>query len=226
MRIEPAVRAGACVIGVSLFAFCFASQPPSEPEEPVKYVLKEAVPIPPRAAPADYSAAGKAGKVTIAADFTGHGFPGPSGVMNSEEYVMVEVGLYGAAGDQLNISIDNFSLRINGKKTPLPSQPYGLVVKSLKDPDYEQPKKQESKSSIGGSGGGAQGDPPPAPAKLPIEVVRSITQRAQKASLPEGERALPQAGLLYFQYRGKTEKIQTVELLYDGPAGKVTIPLQ
>lgn len=224
MKFPSAVRAGVCLAGLSLSVLCLAAQPPSEPAEP-RYDLKDAEPIPPRAAPTDYIAHGKAGKVSIAAEFTGHGMPCPTGVLMSEDYVAVEAGLYGAAGQALSISIDNFSLKINGKKL-LPAQPYGLVVKSLKDPDYEQPKKQESKSSMGT--GGQPGEPPPTTSspKLPIEVVRSIQQRIQKASMPEGERPLPQAGLLYFQYRGKTEKIESVELMYEGPAGKAAIKLQ
>lgn len=182
--------------------------------------------MPPRAAPTDYQAQGKAGKISIGAEFTGHGVPSPSGSMTSEDYVVVEVGLYGPEQEKLVISTDDFSLRIKGRKAPLPSQPYGMVVKSLKDPEWEPPsKKQESKSSIGT--GGQQGESStPAPVKIPFEVQRSMAQRVQKASLTVGERMLPQAGLLYFQYRGKTEKIQSLELLYDGPAGKAVIPLQ
>jgi hypothetical protein len=37
---------------------------------------------------------------------------------------------------------------------------------------------------------------------------------------------LPQAGLLFFAFRGKTESIRDVELVYEGPAGKAVIPLR
>jgi hypothetical protein len=53
-----------------------------------------------------------------------------------------------------------------------------------------------------------------------------MAQRVQKASLPEGDRPLPQAGLIFFQYGGKTESIRSLELIYDGPAGKATLKLQ
>jgi glycerol-3-phosphate dehydrogenase subunit C len=43
-------------------------------------------------------------------------------------------------------------------------------------------------------------------------------------ALPEGERVLPQAGLIFFTYRGKAEGIKSLELIYEGAAGKVTIP--
>jgi hypothetical protein len=49
--------------------------------------------------------------------------------------------------------------------------------------------------------------------------------RVEKAALPEGDRALPEAGLIFFQYRGKENGINSVELIYTGPAGKAIVPL-
>jgi hypothetical protein len=53
-----------------------------------------------------------------------------------------------------------------------------------------------------------------------------MAQYAQRSSLPEGDRALPEAGLMFFEYRGKTQNIRSLELFYDGPAGKATLKLQ
>jgi rod shape-determining protein MreC len=89
--------------------------------------------LPVRAAPADYQSQAKAGTVTIAADFTGHGIPNSQEPLNSEDYVAVEVGLFGPPDARLTIASTDFSLRINGKKAPLPSQPWGLVAKEIKD---------------------------------------------------------------------------------------------
>ena len=112
----------------------------------------------------------------------------------------------------------------------MPSQPYGLVVASVKDPEWEPPvpAASKSKTSFGGGGKGEQGDSntPPAPVQIPIAVQRAIAQRVQRASLPEGDRTLPQAGLIFFQYRGKTQGIRSIELIYTGPAGKATLTLQ
>jgi hypothetical protein len=44
--------------------------------------------------------------------------------------------------------------------------------------------------------------------------------------MAEGERPLPQAGLIFFPYRGKDGNIEKVELLYEGPAGKATLPFE
>ncbi len=189
--------------------------------------------IPARATPADYQAHAKAGTVTIAAEFIGHFVRTPDSTLTTDDYIVVETALFGDADGRIKLSTDNFSLRVNGKKAPLPSQPYGMVTGSLKDPDWEPPASSsagasKSKTSLGGGGGGGQNDSnsPPPPVHIPIEVQRAMAQKVQKASLAEGERALPQAGLLFFQFRGKTSGIRSVELIYSGPAGQATLALQ
>jgi hypothetical protein len=61
---------------------------------------------------------------------------------------------------------------------------------------------------------------------VPFELRRAMAQHLQRSSLPQGEHALPQAGLLYFQYRGKSESIRSIELIYTSAAGKATLTLQ
>jgi hypothetical protein len=193
--------------------------------------------LPPRATPGDYQAHAQAGKFTLAAEFAGHSVPDPQTTLTTEDYVVVEVGLFGPPESRLALSYTDFSLRINGKKTPSPAKGYELVFKSLKDPNYEPPELAgqtgpKSKTAIdtgggGGRGGGGGGDitNPSLPpiVHIPIAVSRGWEQRVQKASLPEGERPLPAAGLIFFDHRGKATSL---ELIYNGPAGKVTIPLQ
>ena len=166
----------------------------------------------------------------IAAEFTGHSVPTLQGPLSTEDYVVIETGLFGSRGAQIKLSADDFSLRINGKKKPLPAQQFGLILESLKDPEWEPPEAAEKKSKTRfGSGGGAQqgqSGGPPAPVKIPIAVQRAMAQRVQQAALPEGDRPLPQAGLIFFQYRGKTKNIHSIELIYAGPAGTATLTLQ
>jgi hypothetical protein len=182
--------------------------------------------MPPRVGPTEYQAHGEAGPLTIAADFTGHSVATPETTYTTEDYVVVEVGLFGAPGARAKLSTGDFSLRINGKKTASPSQPYQLVFKSLKDPEWEPPSKEaKSKTSIGGGGGGDSGGPP-APVHMPLELRRAMEQRVQKITMLEGDRALPQAGLLFFEYRGKTQGIRSLELIYNGPAGTASLALQ
>ncbi|MCC7173837.1 MAG: hypothetical protein IT159_01475 [Bryobacterales bacterium] len=185
--------------------------------------------LPARAAPAEYQSQTQAGAVTIAAEFKGHMVPTMQGNLTTEEYVVVEVGLFGPPEARLYLSSGDFSLRINGRKVTLPGRPYGMVFESLKDPEYEPPGGAASKSKGGlRTGGGDRsedGSPPPV-AKIPVPVQRAMAQRVQRAALPEGDRPLPQAGLLFFQYRGKAQGIRAVELIYEGPAGAATLKLQ
>jgi hypothetical protein len=185
--------------------------------------------LPPRAAPGDYQAQGKAGAVTIAAEFTGHAVPtAAADPLNTDDYIAVETALFGSANAHAIVSSDDFSLRVNGAKKPLASVPFAAVFKSLKDPDWEPPAKAAEKSKNGISGtAGASAEPNlPAIVHIPIEIQHAMQQKVQKAALPEGDRALPAAGLIFFPYHGKASGIHSVELMYSGPAGKVTIPLQ
>ena len=90
------------------------------------------------------------------------------------------------------------------------------------------PAGSKSKTILSGGGQSEQGDSnaPPEPVKIPIPVQRAMAQRVQRAALPEGDRTLPQAGLVFFQYRGKTQGIRSIELIYTGPTGNTTLTLQ
>jgi hypothetical protein len=225
MQLRSFLRTGGAVGFAAALCLCAQEQPaPGAETRP-----KEAQGLPPRVAPSEFQAQAKAGAITIAADFVRHSVPTPQATLTTEDYVVVDVGFYGPPEAHAKISIDDFSLRINGKKAALPSQPFGLVLQSLKDPEYVAPEsvaKKSSKTSIGG--GGEQNDPgsPPPVIHIPIEVQRAMAQRIQKASLALGDRPLPQEGLIFFRYGGNVKKIDSVELIYNGSAGKATLDLQ
>jgi len=210
----------------AVFCWCAVGQ---EAQSTAARTIEPSKGMPPRAAPADYQAHVQAGTVTIGAEFAGHSIPDPQSALSTEDYVVVEVGLYGPQGARLRLNYQDFSLRINGKKTPLPAQGYELVFKSLKDPDYVPPDAAgPAAKSKGGitTGGNGQGDTSgglPPIVHIPIAVTRGWEQRVRNASLPEGERPLPAAGLIFFDHRGKSNSL---ELIYNGPAGKATLALQ
>ena len=186
--------------------------------------------LPPRPTPGDYQAHAVVGKFTIAAEFTEHAISTPEATLSSEDFVAVEVGIFGPPEERLKISHDQFSLRINtGKKAPITtSVQYGIVYRSLKDPEWqppEPPAAAKSKTGINTGGEGGQDNSPPPPVHIPIEVERAMQQRVQKAALPEGERAVPAAGLIFFPFHGKTKSIRSIELIYEGPAGKTSLRL-
>jgi hypothetical protein len=226
MRLSAALKSA-----ISIAALCLSAQGQTAPAAaPAKAApVNDSKGMPPRVTPAEYQAHAQAGTVTIAAEFTGHSVATPQGTLTNEEYLVVEVGFFGPPEARANLSIGDFSLRIGGKKSLLPGQPYGVVLSSLKDPEWEPPVKVEKKSSMstgGDSGGQGQGnDPPPVP-KMTFPERRAMEQKVQKATLPEGDRALPVAGLIFFQYGGRTKGIKSVELVYNGPAGKATLALQ
>lgn len=200
---------------VLLFAAGLAASGQNAPSD----ALAEMKGTPPRAAPADYQSRAKAGPLTIAAEFKGHALPTFEGTLESEDYVVVEVALFGAAGAHATISAQNFSLRINRKKDALPPRQLVQVASSLKDPEWEPPetKGKEKEQRQPGQ---------PAPViRIPFEVRREWVQRARNTPLPEGDRALPVAGLLFFPYSGRTRGIRSVELLYEGPEGQAALDL-
>jgi hypothetical protein len=184
--------------------------------------------MPARATPGDYQAHAATGPLTVAAEFMQHSVPTLKGLLATEDYVVVEAGVFGPPGARSTLSPGDFSLRINGKKT-LQSEPYVTVFKSLKDPEWEPdiPVEKGSKTQIGSSGGGKGGgnDPPVVP-KPPFKLQREWNLRMQKQAFPEGDRALPQAGLLFFKYAGKASGIHSIELIYAGPSGKASLELQ
>jgi hypothetical protein len=183
--------------------------------------------MPARMAATDYQVQGHAGSITIAADFDGHAVVTQEGNYSSEDYVVVEVALFGPAGTHLKVSAENFSLKINDKKSAYPSQPFEYLTRSLKDPDWQPPDQdQEKKSKTGiNTGGGGDNGPPTVP-KMPLPLRRTMEQKVLKSVLPEGDRELPVDGLIFFNYRGKTQNIKQMELVYNGPAGNVGIPMQ
>jgi len=205
-----------CIIGILASALYLGGQTPTPSHEG----------IPPRESPSDYQFQAKAGTLTVAAEFTGHSVGLPEGPLTTEDFVVIETGVYGPSGARTKLAAADFSLRINGKKA-VTGQPYGLVVNSLRNRELEPTAaEQKSKTSVNSGGGQQDSSSTPAPYRVPDALKHEWGQRLQRASLPEGDRALPQGGLLYFPYRGKTEKITSLELIYAGPAGQFTLALQ
>lgn len=165
----------------------------------------------------------------MAAEFAGHGVPTSDNPLSTESYVVVEVAFFGPPGTHLPISFNDFSLRINGKKNPTPSESYERVGTSVKDPEWTPPEKPAKSSGglfTGGGGGGGQDDTSKEPPRPPAELRRAWAQRVKEAALADGDRALPQDGLLYFSYGGAAKNIRSLELIYAGAAGKAQIRLQ
>ena len=222
MRLFFTFGTTALIAGVYLLAQ-EQTAPPSQEQQ-----ASETRGMPARATPGDYQAHADAGKVTIAAEFFQHTVPSPQGILGTEEFVVVEAGVFGPPGARTTLSFEDFTLRINGKKNPQPSEAYEKIFKSLKDPEWEPPEPapdKAGKTSIGTSGKGGNGNDPPPVIHVPIKLQREWNSRVIKQAFPGGDRQLPQAGLLFFRYGNKASSIHSLELIYSGAGGKVTLPL-
>ena len=187
----------------------------------------EAKGLPARASADEYQSKAQAGSYTIGADFTEHSVPTPDAIYSTEDYVVVEAAIFGPPDARLKLSPEDFSLRINDKKSALPSQSVELVAHSLKDPNWAPPNPDKEKSKTGiSSGSKDNGEPPLSVIHMPMDLQLAMQKRVKNVVMLGGDRALPQAGLLFFEYRGKAKGIHSLELIYSGPAGKATVALQ
>jgi len=232
MRLVSTLRIVLVTAGVLTCADSLPAQEESPKVPEAQSKDAQAKGMPPRSAPTEYQAQAKTKTVTLGAEFMGHAVPTPEQTVDAEDYIVVEAGIFGPAGARLALARGDFSLRINGKKIASPSEPYELVFHSLKDPQWQPPADADDSKSKGGggittgNGGGAGEKVPPLPPKMPFPLRRAMEQHVQRAAMQEGERPLPQAGLLFFLYHGKVESIRSLELIYNGAAGNATLTLQ
>src|SRR5438477_9060596 len=85
--------------------------------------------MPPRTSPSEYQTQAKVGTIIIAAEFTGHAVPTADGdPLSTDDYIVVEVAFFGPPEARLKLSLEDFSLRINAKKAPLPTESSELVL--------------------------------------------------------------------------------------------------
>ncbi len=186
------------------------------------------------------------GERTVAAEYMARSIPVPGGSLFTEDYLVIDVALFGPKNDFLALSAGHFALRLNGKKTAILAQTPAVVAGSLKYAGWTRPRL-EAGGSLGNTGvivgrpapiERFPGDPtvrrapvpqipsqnPSAPNVTPEQAV-PVEEQIQGASLPEGERKLPASGLLFFPYRGKPGSIKKLELEYEGPAGRGVLKL-
>lgn len=195
----------------------------------------------PKTSAADYPVHVQLETVTLGAEYLVRSLPNPQGTLVTNDYLVVEVVFAGPAMSRLRISPDNFTLRINGRGTPLVTQSPGLVAQSIKYPSDHPAMTAAGSVNIGDGtvtvgprpppsqfpGDGNERTAPGQPASITVQKEQqdTIEARVQSASLPEGEKTLPCSGLIYFPYRGKTKNIHSLELLYEGTMGKATLKL-
>jgi hypothetical protein len=182
---------------------------------------------------------------SIGADFLGKFLPIRSATIYSDEYIFVEVALFGTTHSKADIRSSQFTLEVNGR-TLLP-QPPGMVTAEGNFPEMIARPKVILDGGIGpgqveaGDTENKQRFPGDDPAHTPNPVPqvstdasggqverkpRDLTGAVNASVLPEGTQVLPVSGYLCFAYEGKLKKIKHAALEYKGPLGNVTLALR
>ncbi|MFN0103598.1 MAG: hypothetical protein ACKV2U_16095 [Bryobacteraceae bacterium] len=192
--------------------------------------------MPARAAAANYEAHAPIGPHTLAAEFLGRTVPAPNSAFVLQHYVVVEVALFTRAYE---FNSARFSLRLN-RKSPLLAQTPGMVAASLKYANWESERQITATAGVGNAGvilgrdtkarfPGDRRQPAPPPG-TPIKA-EPIPENAPwdwvaKLAWEDGPVKGPAGGLLYFPHHGSLAKLKTIDLIYDGPEGLVTLSLR
>ncbi len=196
----------------------------------------------PKAEPGDYPVHAALDKqITLAAEYLVHSVPTPTGSLVADDYLVVDVAFFGPPKTKLDLNAGQFALRINNQKVAFRPDPPGSVAASIKYTELSQ-RPGLAGSNSGGDWGPTTsprfpGDtsvgrplPNPVPGQTdpnvsPEEAETPIEVRVQRTALQEGSRMLPKSGLIFFPHRGRTKSIKSLELIYQGPAGNVTLKL-
>jgi hypothetical protein len=239
------VRASFLLIGSVLFAGPILAAQIADATVPGTIVSEG---TPPKDDVSKYPVYAAVGEISIGAEYLVHSFSGQNRTFVAPDYLVIEVAVYPPKGEKLKLASGQFTLRVNGKKRGLFSQPPYFVAASLKYPDWERRPTMTAGAGIGDTGvilgrppvtGRFPGDPRPTQDRLPRpprapqtdqsgmdtpEPVRA-EEIVVRAALPEGEISYPASGYLYFPYKKKPKSIKSLELIYNGPAGAATLPL-
>lgn len=201
----------------------------------------------PRPKPEEYPASAKAGSIGVGAEYRVRSVSGGGQTWTTKDYLVVEVALYPARGERIEVSHGQFTLRLNGKKNTLLPQAPAFVAAAFKYPDWERRPTVVAEGGMGDVGV-IVGRPPaterfpgdprprrqrlPAPPRAPEGVPGAEPRETPKpeevvveCALPEDPAAGPVAGYLYFPFKGKTRSVRAVELLYAGPGGGAVLKL-
>jgi hypothetical protein len=193
----------------------------------------------------DYTINGTAGTLSVGAEYLAHSLSGSGATFVSDDYLVVEVGIYPPRSGSYSVQAGNFTLRINGKTTLLAQAP-GKVAASFKYDSWGQRPAFVGTAGVGGGEvivgrprqqarfPGDSRDPYSRPATLP-RVPTAAANVEKKAVLPEqvavdcaleeGPATAARRGYLYFPWKGKLKALRTVELLYVSADGALTLKL-
>src|SRR4051812_39727662 len=90
----------------------------------------------------------KHGSVMVGAEFMGHTIGGEKTTFAVDDYIVVEVAIYPAKGQTINVSAGDFQLRTNEKHVSMAQTPQ-LVAMRMKYPDAAMTPHTELSAGIG-----------------------------------------------------------------------------
>ncbi len=199
--------------------------------------------VEPKRAAAEYPAHAKMAGAEIGAEFLGRYLPGEKASHMTGNYLVVEVGFFPALrGKPVVLSSGDFRLRLNGK-LDLVAQSPGLVAGALRNPHWESERGVIASGGVGPAVVVMRperrqprfpGDPealpaPPGREQPKIEDAnagKDAGDAAIRRALPDETVDRPAAGMLYFAWRDPIRKLKSIDLVYDGPAGRALISLK
>jgi hypothetical protein len=162
---------------------------------------------------------------------------------------VVEVAVFPGRLEPVEIGANTFTLRINGRKEVMFPDTPGFVAASLTYPDWEQHRQTEVQAGIGNAGvtigrppsvGRFPDDPTPRQTRLPPapkaptpedqhgiepDSPQTADEALAQVALPDGPATKPVTGYIFFHYRGKSKSIKSLDLVYEGRQGPVTLKL-
>ena len=198
----------------------------------------------PKEKPADYPVRTQLPGLEIAAEYLVHSLPVNGGVLDANDYLVLEIAIYPEAGETFSVSSGDFTLKINDRKSVLFAQAPGMVAASIKYPDWEVRPSLEATAGVGGTDvilgrprttSRFPGDPVPDQSRLPRQPrvpdqtntsgqekppAEPVEVSIARSALPEGPTHGPVSGYLFFAFKGKTKSIRSLELLYSSPDGR------
>ena len=201
----------------------------------------------PKANVSEYTAHAEMQDGSLGGESLGHSILTARGAILVRDYLVVEASLY-SKEPRLRLRMEQFRLRINGKKETLLPQTLGLVISSLQYPEWSTHPTLEAGAGLGDANvvigrpvppehfpgddrpTGPRGPTPPRAPEDNSGVEKSAPERVDDVinhlALPEGDDVhSPASGYLFFPFSSKLKSIKTLDLIYEGPLGTATLRL-
>ncbi len=187
----------------------------------------------PRAKASEYPVHGTVGDLELGAEYFLHSIPSARGMLFAQDYLVVEVAIFGPSKLPFSTGPGRFHLRVNNGKMLLATDSATFVIASMKHEDWNGERPHFEVGAGMGDTGVTIGRPTSG-GRLPD----SSDSRNRKTAgpqffeewLPQAElidiqKKLPVSGMLFFPYTGKVKAIKKLELLYEGPEGSAALLL-